>query len=634
MSVVIQIRGDNSTNWTSVNPVLADRELVYDKDNKNFRIGDGVNSYTALPTLGIGSGFTGTNVSGTVNSNGIQLSVAAGGGAGDGWNPIAAGGSTGNSTQSIVFGNANGVSFSLNGSTITASHNGLTDAGAFIATGNSSLFQHTTATSAITSNAFPTANSSNLAVSSVQSRVIGIAGSNASTASGNVQFANGNNVTFGLNGNTITASASYAAQTVQTQGMVSVNGSTGNISITAGSGSSGGSMSVNGSSITFGVATNYSTNWTNITSNAAHSTHSHGNPTLALTNINGTTASASNGLTLSLSAVVPAQTNQGMTLNAVGNTTQVSSLATTANALTFEGAGIASVGFSNNRVVVSVPSGGGAGDGYNIIAAGGSTAGTAATVVFSNANGVSFGLNGSTVTASVNAGGAAGTIGGWEVFPAGNNTTASSLGQRSLYMQKVNPAQNYSFNNIELRMSNSMVTTTNNSAAVSYTLFYGLYSKDGADSYNSIGTSSMAIYGSANSSSSMGITISQGAASFTSQASTATIAPMLSGYKHLYLPFASTLTAGGNYAVGIIASSTTTGGTGALRLAVVHETVINNITVGKIYATTAISSNSTYVGDYNMGVYNSTTNAMPAAVAKSQMTNAVSQARMYLQFEV
>jgi hypothetical protein len=510
----------------------------------------------------------------------------------------------------------------------------LTDAGAFIATGNSSLFQHTTATSAITSNAFPTANSSNLAVSSVQSRVIGIAGSNASTASGNVQFANGNNVTFGLNGNTITASASYAAQTVQTQGMVSVNGSTGNISITAGSGSSGGSMSVNGSSITFGVATNYSTNWTNITSNAAHSTHSHGNPTLALTNINGTTASASNGLTLSLSAVVPAQTNQGMTLNAVGNTTQVSSLATTANALTFEGAGIASVGFSNNRVVVSVPSGGGAGDGYNIIAAGGSTAGTAATVVFSNANGVSFGLNGSTVTASVNAGGAAGTIGGWEVFPAGNNTTASSLGQRSLYMQKVNPAQNYSFNNIELRMSNSMVTTTNNSAAVSYTLFYGLYSKDGADSYNSIGTSSMAIYGSANSSSSMGITISQGAASFTSQASTATIAPMLSGYKHLYLPFASTLTAGGNYAVGIIASSTTTGGTGALRLAVVHETVINNITVGKIYATTAISSNSTYVGDYNMGVYNSTTNAMPAAVAKSQMTNAVSQARMYLQFEV
>jgi hypothetical protein len=37
----------------------------------------------------------------------------------------------------------------------------------------------------------------------------------------------------------------------------------------------------------------------------ANSTHSHGNPTLALTNVSGTTASASNGLTLSLSAANP-----------------------------------------------------------------------------------------------------------------------------------------------------------------------------------------------------------------------------------------------------------------------------------------------------------------------------------------
>jgi hypothetical protein len=38
---------------------------------------------------------------------------------------------------------------------------------------------------------------------------------------------------------------------------------------------------------------------------AANSTHSHGNPTLALTNLTGTTASASNGFTLSLSANAP-----------------------------------------------------------------------------------------------------------------------------------------------------------------------------------------------------------------------------------------------------------------------------------------------------------------------------------------
>ena len=66
------------------------------------------------------------------------------------------------------------------------------------------------------SDLFVAANSSLLAGSSVASRVIGIAGSNASTASGNVQFANSNNLTFGLSGNTITASFSQSVQAAQT----------------------------------------------------------------------------------------------------------------------------------------------------------------------------------------------------------------------------------------------------------------------------------------------------------------------------------------------------------------------------------------------------------------------------------
>jgi fibronectin-binding autotransporter adhesin len=52
-------------------------------------------------------------------------------------------------------------------------------------------------------------------------------------------------------------------------------------------------------------------------------------------------------------------------------------------------------------VVISVPSGGGAGDGVNIIAAGTQTANTTGTVLFGNANGISFGMsNNSVVTAS------------------------------------------------------------------------------------------------------------------------------------------------------------------------------------------------------------------------------------------
>lgn len=90
MSVQIQIRGDSSTAWTGANPVLADRELGWDKNQSQFKIGNGVSSWNALPYIGIGTGttFGGTNVSAsaTLNSAGLALSLsaAAGGGGGGG----------------------------------------------------------------------------------------------------------------------------------------------------------------------------------------------------------------------------------------------------------------------------------------------------------------------------------------------------------------------------------------------------------------------------------------------------------------------------------------------------------------------------------------------------------------------
>jgi hypothetical protein len=519
-----------------------------------------------------------TNINGTTASasNGLTLSLSVNaGGAGDGGNVIAAGGSTAATTGTIVFSNSNGVSFGLNGATVTAQHNGLTNAGAFLA-------------SNVSSNYVQTANT--------------------------------------------TAYTSYTTQSVQTQNSVLINGASGTFSL-------------------------------------AQHTHSHGFGTVSTAGsdlVVGT--SNSNGITLGVPKwITTAAAGGGNTLTISGSN---GSLQT--NGLTVLGSGVAQVyTTTGNQFVVSVPSGGGAGDGWNPIAAGGSTGNSTQSIVFGNANGVSFSLNGSTVepshtlayathshgnislaltnltgtTASASngmtlslsgnaaGGGAAVTVGGWEVFPAGNNTTASSLGQRSLYFQKLHPDVNYSFNNFELRMSNSMVTTTNNSAAVSYTLFYGLYSQDTNNSYNSIATSSMYIAGSMSSSNSAGITVSQGGSSFTTQAST-TVASLMSGYKHLYLPFTSTITADGHYAFAIMASSTTTGGTGALRLALVNETVINNLTIGKIYGSTVLASNSTFVGDFGQGVYSATTSALPASVAKSQMSNAVSQARLYIQLDV
>jgi hypothetical protein len=102
---------------------------------------------------------------------------------------------------------------------------------------------------------------------------------------------------------------------------------------------------------------------------------------------------------------VPVQSAQTVGGYFSSNTTAQSSSSTfDARSLTFRGMGIASVGASAGEIVISVPAGGGAGDGVNIIAAGTRTAATTGTVLFSDANGVSFGLNavgGSVLTATV-----------------------------------------------------------------------------------------------------------------------------------------------------------------------------------------------------------------------------------------
>lgn len=65
--------------------------------------------------------FAGTNASGTIASNGISISVAAGGGAGDGYNILGVNGAGTSASTTLQLSNANNVSFGLNAGTITAS---------------------------------------------------------------------------------------------------------------------------------------------------------------------------------------------------------------------------------------------------------------------------------------------------------------------------------------------------------------------------------------------------------------------------------------------------------------------------------------------------------------------------------
>jgi hypothetical protein len=61
--------------------------------------------------------------------------------------------------------------------------------------------------------------------------------------------------------------------------------------------------------------------------------------------------------------------------------------------------------------------------------------------------------------------------------------------------------------------------------------------------------------------------------------------------------------------------------------------MINNLTIGKIHASTILASNASFVGDFAMGAGSATTGAMPSSIAVSALTNQVSQGRLYLQLD-
>jgi len=345
---------------------------------------------------------------------------------------ISAGGSS-QSTGTIQFSNMNGVSFGLNNGTLTASHNALT-------------------------------------AQSVQTQGIQSisAGGNQITG-GQVVFSNSNGLAFGVNGSTITGSYTVPTQTAQSMGIYGSSQTTGasssstvdarsltlvgaggvSVGLTNGSvvisGATGGGGPSDGYNIlaagTQTAASATTVNFANsngITfgmSGSAQITASHNGLTSqsaqAFSAANGSSAfqtlsfGDSNGLSFSVSngSIVGSydQTNQTVGFYGVSNTTGDASAGTfDARTLSIQGAGIASVGMSNGSVIISVPAGGGGGDGANILAAGTQTATSLGTVVFSNSNGISFGMSGSTrITASV----AAQTIG---VYAVSNSTQGSS----------------------------------------------------------------------------------------------------------------------------------------------------------------------------------------------------------------
>lgn len=526
--------------------------------SKSVTVADGTNTGIVRPSdwnsnHAVTLNISGTDIFGAFSNAGnvtfgtdtagyITATAPAGGGAGDGWNIIAAGGSTANTTGTIVFSNSNGVSFGLNGATVTASHNGYT--------GNTTQFLTTAALS----------------------------------------------------------NHSHAFATTTTNGSV-INVAT--------SGSQGVTIAVPPYLTTAQAPGAYLTT-------AAQSDHSHGNPTLNLTNLSGTTASASNGLTISLSAAAPLavtvfSNSNNVSFGLAGSTitatatfpsgtdtwyaTGANTIAGTNTSGTFandnyvlSGAGVASIGISNNTVVISVPSGGGAGDGFNEAQFTNTTANSTQAILWAgNSNGsgnVTMGLTGSTVTMSAPGGGGGGaTLSKW-AWPNLQFNTQTQQALQSTFVVWPFLAEEVSFDWLRFAKSVSMASTSFASTANTTFSFNQeethrlvMYSRGtGASSQSlqsvmstsaSIGFSLNVYYGSATNTSqghTMGITypMSTGTSSFSTQYHTSNLSTFaistgnntrLTGMKMFDIAWASSLTNGEYFMAYNVSTASTTQGT-------------------------------------------------------------------------
>ena len=321
----------------------------------------------------VSGGSNNVTLSGIQGANAATINVSAAAGGGGGSVNVSAG-TTSNNLTNFVFSNANGVSFGLNGSTVTATvqTNYLTTARA-----STDAVGLNTAQSNVTW----TVNSSGISLDAH-----GYAGSGftSTTTAGTAVVAT-------QNSNGLSMAVPQFLTTAQPVGAYLTTARASNDAIGLNTAQSNVTWTVNSSGLSLD-ARGYA--GTGTTFNGA--------------GVNGSMTVNSGGVNLSLS--VPSGSD---TFNAVGVNTiaTLNTSGTFANDVyAFSGAGIASVGITNNTVVISVPAGGGGGDGgvFAGVSNLGNTAGSTGTV--STGNFVLVGSNGITLSQSTGGAGSAATI--------------------------------------------------------------------------------------------------------------------------------------------------------------------------------------------------------------------------------
>jgi hypothetical protein len=531
--------------------------------------------------------------------------------------------SSNGSTISVIgptFSNSNGVSFGINAGTITASVAGGGGAAVGISTAG-----NTQGTSGNFSNGTYIFEGSNgLSVSQLTAATPGVqtlrlvapthsgptgvvVNASASTlTNGNLVFSNSNNITFGINGSTITASAS--AQSVQTLGLYAVGSTTGQ-----------------SSSSTFDART------ISFRGSHAYIGYSGGSIVVSADAYNniavpGATASTdatvvfsnSNGISFGLGGANNSQMTAALSqaIYASNNTTGQSSQSThNASALTVVGDGGISVGWSNGSLRISGNQGNISQTGPNFADGNGNTV-TSGTVVFSNSNGVSFGLNGSVMTASAAGGGGAYTAFTYQnrQLGASSNTTP---GQNSVWLIPMRIAgAPVSASSILQMVSLTGTVTSNQTNTVGVTMDMMLYKNtvtSNLSQLDSIWSTRMGLTVWQSGTASVSYSISGLQNTSSSSAGSNLLTASVFGLRQLTFAVGSELGTG-FYGYGFRVSTSSAGNSSVLRS---FNVVIDNpmpVAMGFIGSATNQS-----IGYVDGGTYATTSTAMPASFVLSQI---------------
>lgn len=551
-------------------------------------------------------------------------------------------GTTSNLLSAITFSNSNNVSFGIDGSTITAtatvsqSNQQMT----MFATGNTT--QSSTGTSNASSLIFRGAGIASVGITngsvvlSVPAGAPSPVNFSAGTTSndlGSVIFSNSNNVSFGLDGATITASAVIR---------LSAGGGNELLSAATFSNSNNVSFGINGSVVT--ATATVATSLTNIRVSAGAGNILLSQMTFSDSN---NVSFGINASTITASASFPAQTNQTIGLYASSQTTGESSSSTyDARSITFRGAGIVSVGNSGGEFIISATGGGGGLTAINVSA--GTTSNDLSNFVMSNSNNVSFGLNGSTVTASAQIG----TVSMWpDVLPASTAVSTYYSGSTSqgggggstrsgytfsIYMVPIALNAPVAYSNLRMVMSNN---TAGGTGSITHMLSVGFYTNN-ANTLSKVTQYCGGIYLSQNSSSAWTYRVWTATTASAGGVSTATYASsqgnvnsslQINGSAKLIRVddgVATTLTAG-QYFMAFAFHSRSTGVNAYSNVGFMQSNAISSIALLDMGANTSATANSipgwgaistTHISDSNVNTFFGLPNAIPLANMTSNST--------------